>query len=87
MTPSTQPMPADAVRAVSPKAVRALGSALNLSSSFISSVSLDCAARMNGVAPSSQNHCMVKMVRVSVFSFTGASGLAPLSSSAVMISR
>ena len=77
MTPSTQPMPADAVSAVSPLAVAIFGSAPCLSSSFISSVSLDCAARMNGVAPSSKNHCIVKMVRVSVLSLTCAFGLAP----------
>ena len=52
-----------------------------LSSSFISSVSLDCAARMNGVAPSSKNHCIVKMVRVSVLSLTFVFGFAPFSSS------
>jgi hypothetical protein len=65
----------------------AFGSAPRSSSSFISTVSLDCAARMNGVAPSSQNHCIVKMVRVRVFSFTGVFGFAPLSRSALMISR
>ena len=73
--------------ALSPLTVTAFGSAPCSSSSFISTVSLDCAARTNGVAPSSQNHCIVKMVRVSVFSFTGVFGLAPLSSSAVIISR
>ena len=73
--------------ALSPLAVSALGSAPYFSSSVISAVSLDCAARMNGVAPSSQNHCIVKMVRVRVFSFTGVLGLAPLSSSFAIISR
>ena len=50
-------------------------------------MSLDCAARMNGVAPSSKNHCIVKIVRVSVFSLTRAFGLAPLSSRILMNSR
>jgi len=63
------------------------GSALYSSSSFISSVSLDCAARTNAVAPSSKNHCMVKIVRVSVFSRMCAFGSAPCFSSDLMISR
>ena len=87
MTPSTQPIPALAVSALSPLAVTALGSAPCFSSSVISAVSLDCAARTNGVAPSSQNHCIVKIVRVSVFSLMGVFGLAPLSSSVAIISR
>jgi hypothetical protein len=53
VTPSTHPMPADAVSAVSPYAVAMNGSAPQSSSSCISSLSLDCAARTNGVQPSS----------------------------------
>ena len=55
------------------------GSAPCSSRTFISAVSLDCAARTNAVAPASQNHCIVKIVRVSVFSFTRAFGSAPFS--------
>jgi hypothetical protein len=53
----------------------------------MSAVSLDCAARTNGVAPSSKNHCIVKIVRVSVLSLTRRLGSAPLVNSSSMICR
>ena len=37
----------------------------------------DWAARMKGVAPDSKNHCIVKMVLLSVLSFARAFGRAP----------
>jgi hypothetical protein len=63
------------------------GSAPYARSSFISSVSLDCAARTNGVAPDSRNHCIVKIVRLKVLSLARKFGSAPWSSRILMNSR
>ena len=49
--------------------------------------SLDWAARTKAVAPGSKNHCIVKIVRLSVFSLTRALGSAPWFSSSAMYSK
>ena len=72
-------MPAATCSGVTPSSVAIFGSAPRASSSFISSMSPDCDARRNAVAPFSSSHWLVKTVRVSVLSFTRALTLAPLS--------